>query len=109
MFELPEDADTLLEFELVAPFDDELAFEPEDVPVDAELPVPEVDELLAPDAPEAEEDEESSSSADAPTLETTSTSSSVEMASFGETTARRDVSPCCASTFTTVPMISPRA
>ena len=109
LFELPEDKEALPEFELVAPLDNELAFEPEDVPVDTELPEPEVDELRAPDALEAEEDEESSSSADAPTLETTSTFSSVEMASFGETTARRDVSPCCASTFTTVPMISPRA
>lgn len=77
-----------------------------------ELPVPEPLELLEPFA-EAELLEEllepESSSSDAPTLETTSTSSSVSMESFGETTMRRLVSPCWASTFTTVPMIRPRA
>ena len=53
--------------------------------------------------------ESESSSSDTPTLETTSTSSSVSMESFGETTMRRLVSPCWASTFTTVPMMRPRA
>lgn len=98
-----------------------------------ELPLPELSELLELDVPEPLEllepfelDEEllepfaeaelleellesESSSSDAPTLETTSTSSSVSMESFGETTMRRLVSPCWASTFTTVPMIRPRA
>lgn len=77
-----------------------------------ELPVPEPLELLEPFA-EAELLEEllesESSSSDAPTLETTSTSSSVSMESFGETTMRRLVSPCWASTFTTVPIIRPHA
>ena len=74
--------------------------------------MPEPLELLEPFA-EAELLEEllesESSSSDAPTLETTSTSSSVSMESFGETTMRRLVSPCWASTFTTVPIIRPRA
>ena len=73
--------------------------------------MPEPLELLEPfaEAELPERVESESSSSDAPTLETTSTSSSVSMESFGETTMRRLVSPCWASTFTTVPMIRPRA
>ena len=96
MFELFDEAVPLLELEPEFEFADVELFELDELE-DA------VDEL------ELDVDESSLSSASEPTLETTSTSSSVEMASFGETTARRDVSPCCASTFTTVPMISPRA
>ena len=81
----------------------------EPLELDEELLEPLV--LEPPDEAELLEDpvESESSSSDAPTLETTSTSSSVLMESFGETTMRRLVSPCRASTFTTVPMIRPRA
>ena len=72
-----------------------------------ELPVPEPLELLEPFA-EAELLEEllesESSSSDAP-LGRPTASSGVSMESFGETTMRRLVSPCWASTFTTVPII----
>ena len=76
-----------------------------------ELPVLDPLELLEPlvEVELLEAAESESSSSDAPTLETTSTSSSVSMESFGETKMRRLVSPCWASTFTTVPMIRPRA